>query len=63
MPIIDGKKYTYEQAHRMLWNWLADNSGKSKGDFFLFHDYDKRPINNCYACQSVHFDEDFDPLS
>ena len=32
--VIGGKEYTNEEAHRLLWNWLADNPGREKTDFF-----------------------------
>jgi hypothetical protein len=53
MPKINGKEYTYEQAHRMLWNWLADNPSNSKYNFFESHEIDKTPHNYCYACETA----------
>ena len=50
--IIDGKEYTNEEAHRLLWNWLADNPGKNKCDFMIKHKVplDEYPKSLCYAC-------------
>jgi len=42
---------TLEQAHRMLWNWLADNPDKEKEDFFKEFKCNIRPINDCFACE------------
>ena len=51
--IIDGQRYTNEEAHRLLWNWLAENPSMSKRDFFDSHLVNILPIGKCYACVEV----------
>ena len=43
-------------GHKKLWNWLADNPGKGKHDYFAEHGFyedgiDTAPHDNCYACE------------
>lgn len=43
-------------GHKKLWNWLADNPGKGKQDYFTEHGFyadgvDTVPQDNCYACE------------
>lgn len=48
---------TYEQAHRALWNWLADHPDKDKADWF--HEYAsithkiRTPDCFCFACEAA----------
>lgn len=49
--IIDNVEMTLEQAHRMLWNWLADNPDKDKEDFFEKFKCNIKPIDTCFACE------------
>jgi hypothetical protein len=41
--------------HQELWQWLADNPGKYKDDYFIEHRVpeDEIPINDCYACEGA----------
>ena len=41
---------TLEENHRLLWNWLADNSNWSKDDYFKEFDIEK-PQGSCFACK------------
>lgn len=46
----DGK--SYEELHRELWNWLADNPTKSKRAWFEeFYPDEKAPLHFCFACE------------
>jgi len=49
---IQGKIYTTEEAHRKLWNWLAEEVDdlKTKKDFFEEFNISEIPDNGCYAC-------------
>lgn len=55
--IIDGAEMTYEEAHRMLWNYMAATGEDTKDRFFTIHDI--RTLNgerfmpwaNCFACE------------
>ena len=65
------QKLTREQAiieHRKMWNWIADNLGKTKGTV-----YDLKVIYceengfkylcaHCFCCQYAHFNCDYCPL-
>jgi hypothetical protein len=51
--IIDGIEMSYEEAHRMLWNWLAENPNCNNGDFFEFHKCSEHPLNDCFACEKA----------
>ena len=48
---------TYEQAHRALWNWLADHPNKGKVDWFHEHKSTthkiKIPDRFCFACEAA----------
>ena len=41
--IIDGVEMSFHEAHQHLWNWLAENSGKDKEDYFESH------LHKCFA--------------
>lgn len=49
--IIDGNELTYQQAHYMLWDWLANNVNSNKKDFFESHECSFIPNNRCFACE------------
>jgi hypothetical protein len=54
--IIDGKEYTWHEAHQDLWNELSQNPGMSKDDWFEKHEVQisknrSRVRNNCFACE------------
>jgi hypothetical protein len=49
---IDGVKKTFHEAHQDLWNYLAENPGKTKEDYFITHDSSIYPENECFACES-----------
>ena len=48
--IIDGVEMTFHEAHQHLWNWLAENSGKDKEDYFESHDVSIYILHKCFAC-------------
>ena len=48
--IINGIEMSYEQAHRMLWNWLADNPRYEKRDFFEQNKCNRDILHYCFAC-------------
>ncbi len=59
--IIDGKEYTFHEAHQHLWNWLAENPGKTKYDYFRIHKVSiggkkQWVLNNCFACEACDND-------
>lgn len=59
--IINGIEMSYEQAHRMLWNWLADNPIMNKRDFFNENKCSIQPLHNCFACDlHKYYDDDFE---
>ena len=39
-------------ACRDMWQWLADNPGCEKNDYFRVHDL-REPHNLCYCCEDV----------
>lgn len=41
----------YEEEHRKLWNWLADNPEAKKHDYFK--NWDRTPYNECFACEAA----------
>jgi len=53
MNTINGKQYTNKEAHKILWNWLADNPDKSNEDFFKNNICSSVPHNFCYACEDA----------
>ena len=50
---IQGKEYTTEEAHRKLWNWLADNPGKLKSCFFDEYEIETEIPSDCFACMEI----------
>lgn len=50
-PLWNGR--TYEENHRILWNMLADNPNMSKEEAInkMNVNGEKRPINDCFACE------------
>jgi hypothetical protein len=43
-------KECYSQM-RDMWQWLADNPGKGKKDYFIEHYLPQNIISLCYACE------------
>ena len=46
---------TYEEAHRAMWRWLAENPDKDKQDWFQMLDVyvtEKIPVFMCFACEA-----------
>lgn len=42
---------TFEEAHRKMWTWLAENPDKMEIDWFIENDYEENIINLCFACE------------
>ena len=47
------KQINYEEEHRKLWNYLADNPKAGKSDYFKDWDYDSIPHRECFACEAA----------
>lgn len=39
----------WHEEHKKLWEWLAENPGKKKIDYFIAKGLESPP-NNCFAC-------------
>lgn len=52
------EQINYEEEHRKLWNWLADNPEAWKSDYFEDWDYDSIPKAYCFACEVAHREAD-----
>lgn len=49
--LIQGwSEYTNEQKHKVLWDWLSENPGMEKVDFFEMNKIEDMPPSGCYAC-------------
>ena len=44
----------YEEEHRKLWNWLANNPKAWKSDYFEDQDIDSIPRSYCFACEVAY---------
>lgn len=47
------EQINYEEEHRKLWNWLANNPEAWKPDYFEDRDIDSIPYNRCFACEAA----------
>lgn len=58
-PLFHGM--TYEEAHRAMWKWLAENPEKTKEDWFDVNKYE--PVDSlCFACVCCDIDCKHCPL-
>lgn len=58
--VIWRRERTNEELHREMWNWLAENPEKQKGDWLDKEDIDVR--NECFACKECNGDCEKCPL-
>lgn len=47
------EQINYEEEHRKLWSWLADNPESIKYDYFKNWDYGSIPHRKCFACEAA----------
>lgn len=50
------------EKHRKMWNWLADNPGKSKSDYLEIYEPIVWLLNDCYLCEYANDNCDDCPL-